>query len=263
MKVIFLGTGTSHGVPSIDCMRTGFIHCPKGVCRDARTDKKHRRTRSSILIELKKGNILIDISADFRYQMLRESIKQIDSVLLTHSHADHIGGIPDIRSYTTDKALSIHGSLETLDAVRKSYDYIFNPSTFAGGGIPKIELHVIDKPVVLFDEEIIPVHVSHGSLIGAYGYRIGKLGYISDVKSIDDNALRKLSGVDTLILNCLRVSPLHSTHLTLDESMDIARKIRPSHCYFIHMCHDIHYIKDREKLDSWMEFSFDGLTIEV
>jgi len=196
-------------------------------------------------------------------QMLREAVKQIDTVLLTHNHSDHIGGIPDIRSYTTDSKLQIHGSFETLDSVRKSFDYIFNPETFVGGGIPKVELCVIDDTISLLGQVVVPIRVTHGSLSGAYGYRIGQLGYIPDLKSITDGELQKLKGVDTLILNCLRVLPLHSTHLTLSESMSIARKIAPRKCYFIHMCHDIHYEHDSRELDSWMEFSYDGLTIDI
>lgn len=263
MEIIFLGTGTSHGVPSIDCMLSEYKNCPKGVCSSSVNDIKHRRTRSSILIESDEGSLLVDVSADFRYQMLRESVKKIDAVLLTHSHSDHIGGIPDIRSYTTGRAMTVYGSAETLDSVKKSFEYIFSPDTFEGGGIPKIDLKVIDRPFTLLGQKIIPVCVEHGNLKGVYGYRIGNLGYISDVKSISNTEIKKLEGVDTLILNCLRISPVHSTHLVLDESMELARKVAPRQCYFIHMCHDIHYIKDSEKLDSWMQFSYDGLRIKV
>jgi phosphoribosyl 1,2-cyclic phosphate phosphodiesterase len=263
MKVLFLGTGTSHGVPSIDCMLNDYLNCPKSVCVSSIHDKKHRRTRSSILVETTGGNILIDVSADFRYQALRESVKKIDAVLITHGHADHIGGIPDIRSYTTKKALPFFGSSETVEAVRKSYDYIFDSSTFVGGGIPKIEIDVIESDISLFGHKVTPIKVAHGSLREAYGYRIGSLGYIPDVKAIADMEIDKLQGIDTLILNCLRVGPLHPSHLTLAESVYLAKQIAPRRCYFIHMCHDIHYELDSSGLESWMEFSFDGLKIEV
>jgi phosphoribosyl 1,2-cyclic phosphate phosphodiesterase len=226
-------------------------------------DKKHRRTRSSILIQHEQSSLLIDVSADFRSQMLRESIKNVDAVLLTHSHSDHIGGIPDIRSYTTDKPLTLYGSSETIEAVKQSYRYIFDPSTFVGGGIPRIELSEITGSFTVCGLSVTPIRVSHGSLDGALGFRIGDIAYIPDVKTIDDNELEKIKGVKMLILNCLRVSPLHSTHLTLPESIALARSISPKKCYFIHMCHDIHYKRDSVNLDPWMTFSYDGLTIEI
>jgi len=263
MIVTFLGTGTSHGVPSIDCMRTDYAYCPKDVCRSSMHDKKHRRTRSSILIQNGQGTLLVDVSADFRHQMLRESVKTVDAVLLTHSHSDHIGGIPDIRSYTTDKTLTLYGSYETIESVRQSYRYIFDPSTFAGGGIPKIALSEIVDQFTICGLDITPISVSHGSLNGALGFRIGNLAYIPDIKSIDEHELEKIKGVETLILNCLRISPLHSTHLTMPESIALAQTINPKKCFFIHMSHDIHYQHDSANLDPWMTFSYDGLTIEI
>ena len=263
MKILFLGTGTSHGVPSIDCMINEYSNCPKAVCKSSVQDKKHRRTRSSILIETAEGNILVDVSADFRYQALRESVKRIDAVLITHGHADHVGGIPDIRSYTTENALPFFGSSETVETIKKTFDYIFDPSTFVGGGIPKIKIDVIENEITMFGYRVTPIKVIHGSLRGAYGYRIGPVGYIPDMKAITDVEMSKLRGVDTLILNCLRVGPLHSSHLTLAESVRLAKQIGPRRCYFIHMCHDIHYELDSSELESWMEFSFDGLKIEI
>lgn len=250
-------------MPSIDCMRTNYAHCPKDVCRASLHDKKHRRTRSSILIQNGNKTLLVDISADFRYQMLRESVKSIDAVLLTHSHADHIGGIPDIRSYTTDKTLTLYGSSETIESVQLSYRYIFDPHVCIGGGIPKIVLSEIADRIKLCSLDITPISVNHGSLDGALGFRIGDLAYIPDIKSISDSELTKIAGIKILILNCLRTSPQHSTHLTMAESTALARKIAPEKCYFIHMCHDIHYEQDSVNLESWMTFSYDGLTIEL
>lgn len=263
MEITFLGTGTSHGVPSIDCMINDFRNCPKGVCKASVHDTRHRRTRSSILIKVEKGNLLIDVSADFREQALRENLKNIDAVLLTHNHADHIGGIPDIRSYTTNKVLPFYGSPETIESIRSTYRYIFDPNTFVGGGIPQISTTGIEEKFDILGVTIQPVRVKHGSLLGAYGYKIGPLTYIPDMKSISDSELAKIEGTDTLILNCLRTLPVHSSHLILSESIELAKKIKPRHCYFIHMCHDIHYELDSKGFEPWMEFSFDGLRIDI
>lgn len=264
MKITFLGTGTSHGVPSIDCMINHYSDCPKGVCRLAQDNHRHRRTRSSILVELNDYCILIDVSADFRTQVLREHIRRIDAVLITHSHADHIGGIPDIRSFTKDRSLPIYGSNESITSIQKTFSYIFAPLTTIGGGIPKLEPHIIENSFQLPSE--IPVNtlkVDHGNLKGCFGYQIGPLAYIPDMKSIDQKNLDKLKGTEILILNCLRNSPAHSTHLTLSESIELAREISPRFCYFIHMCHDIHYETDSRDLESWMDFSYDGLVLNI
>ena len=264
MHIIFLGTGTSHGVPSIDCMIDQYCKCRKKVCALAATDPKHSRTRSSIIINLNGHNVLIDVSADFRQQALREKIGSIDAVLITHSHADHIGGIPDIRSYTKgERELPFYGSEESIISIRKSFGYIFDPETFIGGGIPKISTVKLEGSFELYGETITPIVVEHGNLCGCFGYRIGSVGYIPDMKSISDREIRKLDGVETLILNCLRDTPEHPTHLTLSESIALARTIAPSACYFIHMCHDIHYELDSRGLDQWMQFSFDGLRLEI
>lgn len=261
MKITFLGTGTSHGVPSIDCMIGNYKNCPKGVCKLAIDDSKHRRTRSSIMVQLQDHNILIDVSADFRAQVLREQIKRIDTVLITHSHADHIGGLPDIRSFTLNRPLPIYGSIETINNIQKSFNYIFDPHTTIGGGIPKLAPQIIDNSFILFGNPIETITVEHGNLKGCFGYRIGSLTYIPDMKSIDNKNLNKLKGTEILILNCLRNAPAHPTHLTLPESIELARKISPRICYFIHMCHDIHYEADSQNLESWMHFSYDGLVV--
>ena len=151
VNITFLGTGTSHGVPSIDCMLSGYARCKKNVCRLSDTDPKHRRTRSSILIEIDGKHLLIDVSSDFRQQALQYRIPKIDAVLITHCHADHIGGIPDIRSYTpaASPPLPLYGSPESVENIRQTFSYIFSSSTFIGGGIPRLDLIHVDRPFTL------------------------------------------------------------------------------------------------------------------
>jgi phosphoribosyl 1,2-cyclic phosphate phosphodiesterase len=265
MKIIFLGTGTSHGVPTIDCMIEEYARCKKDVCRQSERDPKHARTRTSILIEREGKAICIDASLDFRQQALREKVKRIDALFVTHCHVDHTGGIPDVRSYTrhAGKALPLYGSEESVRAIRKSYSYIFDPCTFQGGGIPNVETRVVTAPFELFGNQVIPISVRHGDLQGCFGYRLGPLVYIPDMKSIEDGELRKCTGAEVLILNCLRDEREHISHLILPESIALARRINPRRCYFIHMCHDIHYEFDGAGLDEWMHFSYDGLRIEI
>lgn len=263
MKITFLGTGTSHGVPSIDCMLSAYTRCKKSVCRLSLEDPKHRRTRSSVLIEYRGKHVLIDVSADFRQQALTNCIPKIDAVLITHKHSDHINGIPDIRSYThSGPPLPVFGSAESMDAIRRTFDYVFSDKTFVGGGIPRISLHDVDTPFSLFDIPITPLPIVHGNLIGCFGYRIGNLAYIPDMKFMDEGTKSLLRNLDCLILNCLRDEREHSTHLILDQSIALARELSPAKCYFIHMSHDIHYEIDSNRLDNWMAFSYDGLVIE-
>jgi len=265
MKIIFLGTGTSHGVPPLDCMIEEHIRCKKDVCRLSADDPRHARTRSSILVEWDGKNILIDVSLDFRQQALRERIKRIDALLITHCHADHIGGLPDLRSYTRQKdfQLPVYGSQESVDALRRTFGYMFDPDAFAGGGIPNIKLCAVTGPFDLFGKTVVPVTVVHADLKGCFGYCLGPLVYIPDMKSIDEEELKKCSGAEVLILNCLRDEREHISHMILPQAVALARRIGPKQCYFIHMCHDIHYKIDKKHLDPWMEFSYDGLQINI
>ncbi len=265
MEITFLGTGTSHGVPPIDCVIHNYEKCPKNVCRESFLDPKHRRSRSSIIVKENKKNILIDVSADFREQALRENIKKIDAAMITHKHADHIMGIPDIRSYTRflEKPMPVFASLETVDGLKDSFHYIFDPNTFEGGGIPSLHAEPIDSSFSLFNTEITPIPVIHGPLKGCFGYRIGDIAYIPDYKIIPPKSLELLKNLKILIIDALRDTREHSTHAILPESMEIAQLLKPEKCYFTHLCHDIHYINDSKDLPEWMSFAYDGLIIKI
>ena len=266
ISVLFLGTGTSHGVPSIDCMLADYADCPQGVCQAARLDPRHNRTRCSLLVELAGRAILVDTSLDFRAQMLAQRVRRIDTVLFTHSHADHIGGLPDIRSYgTPGQPLPIYGSQATMTTLAQRFDYIFDPPEIKGGGIPELAAHVVrpGEPFSLFGLEVTPALVEHGSARECLGYRLGPVAYVPDVKVMPDEAKHILAGAEVLILNALRRAPEHPTHLTLETSAALARELRPGACYFTHMSHDIHYAHDRVGLPSNMDFAYDGLRLEI
>ncbi len=265
IKLTFLGTGTSHGVPVVDCMMTNYAICPKGVCAEAIHDPKHRRGRASILLEYNNRTVLIDVSQDFREQVLRENVQSIDAVILTHLHADHIMGIPDIRSYSriVEGGLPIYGSDETLNAVTRIFSYAFDPDTFVGGGVPSLLPYRITEPFELFGLLFTPLIVEHGVLTGCYGYRFGNIAYIPDVKVIPESTMQLLDNLDLLIIDCLRTDHPHETHMILPESREIVRRLSPKQTLFTHICHGIHYKNDKKLLDTTMDFAFDGQKVEL
>jgi len=272
MEILFLGTGTSHGVPVIDCIMTDYKFCPKSVCKLVETNPKHSRTRSSILISFNDKNILIDCGPDFRTQVLREKIKNIDAILFTHRHSDHIDGIPDTRSYCSiiksrteyiDNPLNIYGSKETIDAISQTFAYIFDPNTFVGGGIPSLVKNVILDKFSLFGLDFTPILVEHGNCTGCFGYRFGNVAYIPDVKSISPQEIEKLYNLDLLIVDCLRMERLHSTHFVYEDIEKLIAKINPKQVLGTHLCHGIHYEEDEKLIDSRMKFAFDGMKVLV
>ncbi|MCP4697134.1 MAG: MBL fold metallo-hydrolase [Gammaproteobacteria bacterium] len=265
-KLTFLGTGTSHGVPAIDCMLDDYKNCPQGVCRAAQHDPLHVRCRCSLLVETDNAALLIDVSPDFRMQMLSNRVGKIDAVLLTHSHADHIYGLPDIRSYCRHgHAIDVYSAAETLTTLTKSFAYIFNPPAIKGGGIPILTTHTIrDKtPFKLFGLEIVPAIVEHGSLRECFGYRLGTIGYAPDIKRMPETTKAVFRGLDILILGALRRTREHSTHQTLEAAIALAKELEPKICYFTHISHDIHYQKDACRLPENMFFAHDGLRVLV
>ena len=264
MRITLLGTGTSHGVPTIDCMINDFAGCPTGVCRRATTDPAYRRTRTSALVEWPGASVLLDTSQDFYRQVLDRRVARIDAVLYTHAHADHIYGLPDIRSYCRQQgsAIDVYGSEETLAVLRTAFDYVFRPPEFVGGGIPTLVPHVLDAPGDLLGRRVVPVPLEHGVLNGCQGYRVGSFAYLPDVKRIPPTSLDLLQGLDLLVLNCLRLRP-HASHLSLDESLAYVEALAPRRCVLTHIAHDIDPDAHGRLLPEGVAFGVDGMVMEV
>ncbi|MCS6819605.1 MAG: MBL fold metallo-hydrolase, partial [Chitinophagales bacterium] len=226
MKVTFLGTGTSAGVP--------LIGCKCDVCASA--DPRDNRLRCSLFIECDSMKLLIDIGPDFRQQMLRENISSLDAVLITHAHRDHVGGLDDIRAlnFTMRKPIDIYCDEVSEKGIKDLHPYVFSDTKYPY--LPQIRFHrITDKPFSVGNLEIIPVEVMHADM-PVKGFRIGKFAYITDCKFISESELRKLEELDTLVLSALRDEP-HYSHLTFSEAIALARKINPQRTYFIHMSH--------------------------
>lgn len=252
MKVTFLGTGTSCGVP--------LPLCQCEVCQSA--DPHDNRLRASILIETDdEKSILIDCGPDFRQQALRANIQKLDALFITHIHFDHCAGLDDLRAFCFKHPLNTYAEDNVADVFVKHYDYIF---VHRYPGVPSVDLHRIsaNDTVWIGNNEIIPIRVFHGKL-PILGYRIGPLAYITDCTGIEDDNWKKLEGVDTLIIDALRYTP-HPTHWSVDEAMQAVKRIKPRHTYFTHMSHEIGLHADvNKRLEDGVELAYDGLIINV
>ena len=252
MKVTFLGTGTSCGVPMPTC------DCE--VCKSK--DPHDNRLRASILIETDEGkNILIDCGPDFRQQALRENIMKLDALFITHIHFDHCAGLDDLRAYAYFNALRCYADRSVTNLLSKHYDYIF---VNRYPGVPTIHLHTIDKSdkVRIGNTEVIPIQVYHGKL-PIFGYRIGDLAYITDCTQIEEAEWEKLEGVDTLIIDALRWTP-HPTHWMVSEALEAVHRIKPRQTWFTHMSHEIGLHEEtNKKLEPNVQLAYDGLKIEI
>lgn len=254
MRVTFLGTGTSQGVPVIAC------HCP--VCQSS--DKKDNRLRSSILLEYNGHHVVIDTGPDFRYQMLRQRVDRLDAVLMTHSHKDHVAGLDDVRAYNyqQQQSIPIYANKATHDALRKEFYYAF--SEYRYPGVPQLELEEIHaaQAFELYGESIMPIEVMHFKM-PVLGFRIGDFAYITDAKTISEESFELLAGVKVLVLNALQKEP-HISHLTLEEALEVAKRIAPEKTYFTHISHRFGKHQDIQKeLPDDIYVAFDNLVIDV
>jgi len=257
MRLTFLGTGTSFGVPQIGC------DCP--VCRS--TDPRDKRTRSGAILEAAGSTILIDTPPELRLQLIAGGFSRIDAVVYTHEHADHVNGIDDLRIFSVRqrKPLPIYGPAETLHRVRASFNYIFDDAVrpYEGTSKPSLSLHPTepDHPVSVAGLEILPLAFQHGHL-RVFGYRVGPLAYITDVKAIGPLERDRLQGLDVLVLNALWWRP-HPTHLSISEAVETARALGARRTYLTHLTHETGHSELEAQLPAGVLPAYDGLTVEV
>lgn len=258
MKLTFLGTGTSFGVPKIGC------HCD--VCRSP--DPRDKRSRVGAVVESNRGTrVLIDTPPELRLQLIEAGIDRVDAVLYTHKHADHTHGIDDLRAITMnrDGALPIYGPKETLDDLWHKFQYIFDETMrpLPGTAKPEGKAHAVESGETfrVADLEITPIEVPHGN-VTCFAYRIGPLGYVTDAKSLPTNALQMLGGVKVLVLNALFRTE-HPTHLSIPEAVSTAQAVGAERAYLTHLTHDNLHADLEAELPRGISPAFDGLTVRI
>jgi phosphoribosyl 1,2-cyclic phosphate phosphodiesterase len=253
MIVTFLGTGTSTGIP--------VVGCKCAVCTSE--DPRNKRLRQSVKIEANGQHFLIDTTPDLRLQLLRDPIPRLDFVLYTHSHADHLMGLDDIRPFNFRQRQTIHAyaSPMTAKAVRRAFSYIWSDSQI-GGGKPQLEMHEIDGPFEHAGVEITPLPVCHGDWT-ILGFRIGPFAYITDTNGIPDSTMHLLQGVDQLALDGLRPSPRHPTHFVIDEAVECAKKIGARQTWLIHLAHEVDHATVEATLPEGVRLAYDGLVLTM
>lgn len=253
MKITFLGTGTSNGIP--------LIGCPCEVCTSV--DARDKRTRTAVMIEIGEKNFVIDTGPDFRYQMLRERVGKLDAVLFTHEHKDHTAGLDEVRAFNfiQKKAMPVYASERVQQALRKEFSYIFDEHQYPG--IPKIDLHTISNNDFLMEGiPVIPIEVMHYKL-PVMGFRIGNFSYVTDANYIDKKEKEKLKGSEILVLNALR-RETHISHFTFDEAISLAEEIGAEKTFFTHISHQLGKHEEVEKeLPENIRIAYDGLQVSI
>ncbi len=253
MKITFLGSGTSQGVPIIACS------CP--ICLS--TNPKDKRLRSSVLIQVEDKNIVVDTGPDFRQQMLNCKIKHLDAILFTHAHRDHIAGLDDIRgfNYSMQKSVDVYCEEIVEAAIKKEFFYAFTEPKYPG--VPEMNLHPItSQPFSLFNTQVEPIRVFHFKL-PVLGFKVNNFVYITDANRIEDQEIEKIKGCDVLVLNALRREH-HISHFTLQEAIEMSKRIGAKQTYFTHISHQLGFHDDVEnELPDNIHLAYDGLEIEL
>lgn len=251
-RLTFLGTGTSNGVPMIGCT------CE--VCSSK--DPKDQRSRSSVVVEWDNLTLLVDTATELRLQARAASLAAIDAVLMTHPHADHTGGLDDLRRFNElqQRRLPVFANSHTAASLRERFGYAFTNEFPFFGGKPDLDLTEIDSPFEFAGHVISPIPVMHGRMT-VFGYRFGNLAYVTDAKEIPATSLAVLHGVDTLVINALRERP-HPTHLSVSEALQVIEQIGPRQAYLTHISHELGHAAGSKLLPDGVEIAYDGLVIE-
>lgn len=250
MQVTFLGTGTSRGVPVIGCS------CRVCTSRNPRNN----RLRSSVLLE-SQAKVVIDTSADFRQQMLRQGVRRLDAAVFTHAHVDHILGLDDVYPFNiwNKRDFPIYASADTMREIEITFRHLFAEEIYPG--IPVIQRNIIEGPFRIGDLDFEPLEALHGNLV-VLGFRIGSFAYLTDVSHIPQASMKRLEGVEWLVLDGLRSKP-HPTHFSLSQAAEAARQIGARQTYLIHMCHEVEHDEANASLPEGVQLSYDGLVLEV
>ena len=254
-QLVFLGTGTSVGVPVIGC------GCP--TCSS--TDPRNNRTRCGLVLGLREGNLLVDTTPDMRSQLLREKLGIIHATLYTHDHADHVFGLDDLRlfPYYLGHPMPVYCESQVEARIRKSFDYAFTAAAKEyGGGVPQLVFHPITtEPFEVLGQRVVPIRLEHGRF-QVLGFRFGNIAYCTDTNRIPEESWPLLEGLDVLVLDALRPKP-HATHFSLDEAVAVAHKVGAKRTLFTHMSHDLEHAATNAQLPSGMELAYDGLKIPL
>ncbi len=253
MRLTFLGTGTSQGVP--------VIACPCPVCQS--DQEKDKRLRASVYVEVDGVNILIDAGPDFRQQMLRASVKHLDGILLTHEHKDHIGGLDDVRAFNfvNRRPMDIYAEERVQDALKQEYAYVFAENRYPG--VPEMNLFNVDGyPFEINGVKIIPIRCFHYKM-PIYGYRIGDLTYITDANFISEEEKEKIVGSKYIVINALRKQK-HISHFTLGEALKLIEEFSPRKAFITHVSHQMGFHADiQAELPRNVAMAYDGLVVEI
>jgi len=252
MKVTFLGTGTSMGVPVAGAFKR----------EDLAHDPRNERTRCSAWVQTKGRSILIDASPEFRIQSIKLRLQKIDNLLITHQHMDHISGIDDLRvySYINKAPIPTHASKECIESIKTRFHYMFGEDRYSGS--TSLDLMEADQPFSIGDVNVTPLHVTHGNL-DILGYRLNDFSYLTDVKHIPESTMEKIKGSKVLVISALRWDPSHPTHLTIPEAVEIIETLEIPEAYLIHMNSFVDHEPTNKKLPSHINLAYDLQTIRI